>query len=107
MGSEPKLYAVQIRPTAEIIELSPDGSTIRTAATVTGHCRDGIAVDVETSAVLWTHMGTPTNMSKAEFFDPEGQIFRTTADGASVPLLSHSQSVTPKQLTLDSCRRLL
>ncbi|GAA1087201.1 3-hydroxyacyl-CoA dehydrogenase [Tsukamurella strandjordii] len=102
--TESKLYVLQIRPRAEIIELAPDGSGVRTVADVTGYFPDGIVIDESSSSILWTHMGTPTDVPKGEFFDMDGAILRTTPDGATTPLIGWGQIVTPKQLTADFTR---
>lgn len=99
--SDHKLYVLQIRPRAEIIELSPDGSDVRVIADVTGYFPDGIVVDGAASSILWTHMGTPTDVPKGEFFDMDGAILRTSPFGATEPVISWGQIVTPKQLTAD------
>ncbi|ADG78833.1 low-density lipoprotein receptor YWTD repeat-containing protein [Tsukamurella paurometabola] len=99
--TDAKLYVLQIRPRAEIIELAPDGSGVRTVADVTGYFPDGIVVDESTSSILWTHMGTPTDVPKGEFFEMDGAIFRTSAQGSTEPLIGWGQIVTPKQLTGD------
>jgi hypothetical protein len=82
----------------EVIELTPEGqirSLVQDQA-----MPDGLAIDVDSSRMFWTCMGTPGK--------PDGAIYSADLDGSNIATVVAPGSInTPKQLVLDSSNKLI
>jgi hypothetical protein len=77
-----------------VMSCTPDGSDLKTLATLGRKLPDGIVVDPDTGHIYWTNMGIPNKN--------DGSLMRADLEGADiVTIVPEGATHTPKQLQLD------
>src|SRR5882672_7436274 len=77
-----------------VMTCTPDGSDLKTIATLGRKLPDGIVVDAEAGNIYWTNMGIPNAN--------DGSVMRADLDGANITtIVPEGSTHTPKQLQLD------
>src|SRR5882757_6403330 len=77
-----------------VMTCTPDGSDLKTIATLGRTLPDGIVVDPDAGHIYWTNMGIPNAN--------DGSLMRADLDGGNITtIVPEGATHTPKQLQLD------